>query len=323
MLDVPLPESAYGISRQLLDETLFRNAGSKGAVCMEGYEVRKIGSGPSGGRLLSLGKVGDRPDSVEYHTLSAALTIAAYGRQSKLDRDLNRQFIHNMQPGVGLKLHHRIAGGGDAQATVTALENHAEIYAIDGGYCGICRVEAGQINVCMLLQKKTFQPIGSSDWGSVSDFLASRNAALATRLRSLTPCGSKPLIVSGMPFSTKDQSLEDVLFAGDAAGMITPLCGDGQAMALEAGIALAELIKAIFVSYAGITPQTVRDSPLAELWNQRWKTRFNMRMRLGRVLHHAMLHPTLSDLTIRALRMAPPAITRQLAASTRSTPSET
>src|SRR5690606_4950183 len=30
-LDVPLPEPAYGISRQLLDETLFRHAGRSGA----------------------------------------------------------------------------------------------------------------------------------------------------------------------------------------------------------------------------------------------------------------------------------------------------
>src|SRR5439155_11552270 len=51
-----------------------------------------------------------------------------------------------------------------------------------------------------------------------------------------------PLTISQVSFERKSQVEDHVLMVGDAAGMITPLCGNGMSMVLYASKIASELI---------------------------------------------------------------------------------
>jgi flavin-dependent dehydrogenase len=315
---ITLPEPAYGISRRLLDETLFRHACSLGATGITGCEVQRIRrkSNPES-RILYLGESKSGSKASFPPTMQPALTIAAYGRRTKLDRDLERPFLKDLDSSIGLKLHH-IPAGARGRKALAELAHTTEVYALNGGYCGLCLVEGGRINVCMLLKRTTFTTVGSARWPDIAAFLTRENPALGKRLAELAPVDEPVLTVSHMPFGAKEQALEDVLFIGDAAGMIVPLCGDGQAMALESGVMLAEIIIAKFPDPETFDSAGVWESDLAIAWQQQWQQKFSRRIRTGRILQHILLRPTLGNLAIAILQHSPNQVKNYLAQTTRS-----
>ena len=52
----------------------------------------------------------------------------------------------------------------------------------------------------------------------------------------------EPVVISQISFDKKNLIEDHVLMIGDAAGMITPLCGNGMSMALHASKIAAEQI---------------------------------------------------------------------------------
>ncbi len=316
---VALPEPAYGISRRLLDETLFRHACSLGAAGFTGCEVREINRAPNHGpRTLHLASIKSDNALLCPSVLQPALTIAAYGRRTKLDRDLNRPFIKQLDSSIGLKLHHVPVQGSEGRKAVGALLSVTEIYGVNGGYCGLCMVEGRRINVCMLLKRAAFVTIGSARWTDIAAYLTRENPALGKRLLQLKPLDEPVLTVSHMPFGAKEQSIEDMLFVGDAAGMIVPLCGDGQAMALESGVMLAELIMKKFPNPENFDRAFLCESSLQIAWQQQWKQKFDRRVRTGRILQQTLFSPFLGNAAIAVLQHSPHQVRNYLARITRS-----
>jgi flavin-dependent dehydrogenase len=57
-------------------------------------------------------------------------------------------------------------------------------------------------------------------------------------------CWKEPVTISQISFDKKNLIEDHVLMIGDAAGMITPLCGNGMSMAMHAGKIAGEEISA-------------------------------------------------------------------------------
>ena len=76
-LCAPLPVEALGISRRVLDDTLFRNAGRLGATTWDGAEVTTVVDGPDLQRL----DVRRGRHDLRVH---AQLVIGAWGRRSPI-----------------------------------------------------------------------------------------------------------------------------------------------------------------------------------------------------------------------------------------------
>lgn len=308
-LQVDLPQPALGFSRRRLDKILFENACGAGVHGITGCNVRRIrpASGSQSPVINGIMSDGSSRD------FDAGLVLAAYGRRSAPDRDLNRPFLRHLDSSLGIKLHHTAVPG---SAALCDLASTTEIYGLSGGYCGISMIEDGLINVCMLLQRHAFAQVGTVQWPEVAKFLNRENAALGRRLAELSPVDEPVQTVSQMPFSMKDQSLDGILFVGDSAGMIAPLCGGGQAMALESGILLAEMI----IGQCP-TPEQFRPNEAARLgthWQQQWKRKFGTRMRIGRYLQSALFNPAAANAAIYLLKVLPFSATAALARATRS-----
>ena len=81
----------------------------------------------------------------------------------------------------------------------------------------------------------------------------------------------KPEVINEINFERKNPVENHILMAGDSAGLITPLCGNGMAMAIHAGKLAAE----------AILEGKSRDEVEAR-YEHSWKSLFEQRLWLGR-----------------------------------------
>ena len=286
--------TAMGLSRWSLDETLLRHARSCGASVYEGARVLRLEEVRGGSRLGVDWEDGRRLSA------SARLVVAAYGRRSGLDARLARPFLKQPACALGLKRHHRPADTEAGRRLFSELGGRVEIHLFQDGYCGLSRVEGGLVNVCLLLEKRLLQSLAAPRWDEVRAMMRERSASLRERLPALVAAEEGFHAVAGLGFSPKETSRGNVFFVGDAAGMIAPLCGDGQAMALESAVLLAELI--------GGCPARMDAGDVAVLgksWDKTWQGRFSKRLRLGRLLQSSLLWAPAAEAGVRLLSRIP------------------
>ena len=68
-------------------------------------------------------------------------------KRSNLDIELNRKFIQQKSPWLGVKAHY----SGNFPNDLVGLHN------FEGGYCGVSKVENDVINICYLVQYESFK----------------------------------------------------------------------------------------------------------------------------------------------------------------------
>lgn len=300
-VEIDLGAEALGLGRAALDETLFRHAEQSGALAFEEAVVTRMDE-DANGVLLEIER--SLPDGTrEKRLLRAELVVAAYGRRSGLDRPLQRDFLRRRSPFVGYKRRHALLPGADAVAA--ELLGKVEIHLFDGGYCGVSVVEAGAVNVCLLAEERVFTAGASLRLDPITR-LARLSPSLRGRIEALRPDG-EPLAAAQLTFTAKEPSSGSIVFIGDAAGMIAPLCGDGQAMALESAVLLAELM-----AHNG-------NGDIPKLWDDLWLRSFASRLREGRWLQALLMRPRAAEAVVRILRpwplLAAPLLARTRGAS--------
>jgi menaquinone-9 beta-reductase len=300
-LAVDLPRRARGLSRRKLDAFLFDQARQMGVQGFDGAQVKNIEVLRDRKKRLRISTTGDH--SGDLRKMDADLVVAAYGRRTAIDRKLARPFFQARSPWVAFKGHHRLSRPGCADD----LRGVVELHAFDGGYCGASFVEEDRVNICTMFRADLLGAKGPADGGAPFTFLRRMDGPLGRRLRDLKPHFKQPLSVAQIPLGLKDLTCptgDDIFFAGDAASMIAPLAGDGQAMAMESALILADLI------------DRHRPPVALERWNRLWRRRYARRIRLGILLNAALTRPRLSAPALRLLTGLP-GLARLLVSSTR------
>ena len=87
---------------------------------------------------------------------------------------------------------------------------------------------------------------------------------------------SEPKVINEISFEPKAPVENHILMAGDSAGMITPLCGNGMAMAINAGKILSGLIFRFY------NESNYGREDLEKEYTEMWYTQFGPRMKFGR-----------------------------------------
>ncbi|MCK6548841.1 hypothetical protein L6R52_23555, partial [Myxococcota bacterium] len=234
-------------------------------------------------------------------TLDASLVIVAHGRRGRVDRCLGR--ARGGTGFVGVKQHHVARDG----RSLDALRDTVEVFAFDGGYAGIARVDGDRVNVCALVEARIVRGLGRGGWPSIADRLAVLSPPLARRLEALRATDDPPLAVAQAEGATERAS-RGILFVGDAAGSIAPFAGDGQAMALESARRLSELVVD--------APRTLGPADRARLaarWERTWRFHFGARAHTARVLEPLLLRAARTDTALRVIGRVPglaPALAR-------------
>lgn len=265
----------FGISRYTLDQYYYKTALAAGAEILTQTQVESSVFVQNGFELtLSSGKV-----------IEAGLVIGAYGKRSKLDKQLNRSFIRKRSPYMGVKYHIRY----DHPPDLVALHN------FEGGYCGISRVEQGIYNLCYLTERSRLKPYKTIREMELN--LLSRNPYLQRIFEEAEFLFQKPEVINEISFATKTPVETHILMSGDAAGMITPLCGNGMAMAMHS----AKILSSLIVQYF---EENTSRRELEQSYHREWNKLFAGRLRTGRLIQKLFGSSRVSSTAVNLMRQS-------------------
>jgi flavin-dependent dehydrogenase len=272
----PLPSSALGLSRYQLDLMLFERAQALNVTCIDNTKVTGVKGNLTEGFTVSSTK----------GEFSARLVLGAFGKRSSLDRSLNRKFIQKRSPWIAYKGHFTGVDIGDV----------IELHSFPNGYCGLSQIETGEINVCWIAHERVMKETTHPALG-IPESLA-KNPVLADRFRHMQRTSPSLQGLSQISFARKGNFYNDICMIGDTAGMITPLCGDGMAMALRS----AE-IAVPFVNQ--FLEQQISAIAFKQQYEIAWKKEFQMRLQLGQIMHNCFVQPPLANIGVSLCQMLP------------------
>lgn len=265
----PLDLGGFGVSRYAYDHWLVSEAKNAGVQVMEGYAVKGVQFQEDAFIIESGG--------ISY---KANIAIGSYGKRDKLDQTLNRGFLRSRSPYVGVKYH--------IKADLPA--NRISLHNFEGGYCGVSRIENDIYNLCYLTHREPIKKYGSIK--SFQEEVMKKNPWLKKVLENAEWLLEKPEVINEITFEKQDPVSNHILMCGDAAGMITPLCGNGMAMAIHSAKILSGLIieansEARFNRYK-----------LEHLYSQAWKNQFGIRLWAGRKIQGLFGDGAMSELAV-------------------------
>jgi flavin-dependent dehydrogenase len=285
-LVVPLAESAMGVSRRNLDRALIDKAKESGTEVR--LQTRVLAMTREGNRMVVQTKTG---------CSSAPLILAAWGRHNPLQDSFKLsagKARARQELWYGVKKVHRLAEGN------SGLSARGQVHVFPGGYCGVSPLEHGRVSVCALVRAPWKFPSEKAALES----LQQKSPSLDAVLRGLHPDPSRPFLsVAVREFQPRPKFAEkgQVLFLGDAGGMIAPVGGDGQAMALESGLRLGLLLGRAFLEKKG----RERWWDVGKSWQQESASQFWKRMALARWIQFLATNPGTAEILIRGLRPWP------------------
>jgi flavin-dependent dehydrogenase len=257
-IDGRYPDGAIGraIRRRDLDAALLRAAADAGVQIEEAVTV----TGPivSDGRVRGV-TVRSRGDE---RALTAPLTIAADGRRSRVAFRLGLA-RHPTRP-------RRWAIGGyyDGVSGLTAL---GEMHIRSRGYFGVAPLPGGLANACLVLDA----PRDLSNPSRALDAAVRADPATADRFAAAYQC--EPVSVIGpLAVDVQTAGMLGLLLAGDAAGFIDPMTGDGLRFAI-AGAMLAARAAGEYLDGRVADPHRALTEWRRDLFQSKW--RFNRFLR--------------------------------------------
>lgn len=271
-----LPLGGFSISRYALDRMLMEKALEEGARFIQDT-VTDIGFG---GELF---EVKTRNGLV----LKAEFVIGAYGKRSLLDKKLERRFMQQPASYVAVKAHY----------SGSYPKHQVGLYNFEGGYCGVSNVEGGKLNLCYIADTRHFAKYRNPE--KFQEQVLFKNKELEAVFVNSILEFDKPLSISNISFEPKVLVEDHILMAGDSAGMIHPLCGNGMGMAIGA----AEIASNTILSYFNGEIQT--RGQVEKIYEKNWKRRFQKRLIVGRTLAALLRNYRVSYLMLPLLRRVP------------------
>ncbi|PXY42429.1 FAD-dependent oxidoreductase [Flavobacterium cheongpyeongense] len=272
---VKLPLGGFGISRYLLDSTLYEKALSNGCQILKETVTDISFQNDEFSVATSNAKV------------SAKLVLGAFGKRSNIDQFLARDFITKKSPWLAVKAHY----SGTVPNDTVALHN------FNGGYCGVSKVENDIINICYLADYATFKKYKNIE--EYQKNVLYKNKYLKSVFEKSTLLFDKPLTISQICFDKKQPVENHILMIGDSAGLIHPMCGNGMAMAIHSAKIASELILDYHI---GVIPS--RNS-LEKNYATEWKKHFSKRLTMGRLLSHALTNKTITNMFMKIVTAIP------------------
>ncbi len=273
-----LPLGGFGISRYQFDHFLYQTALSLGVQFITRKYVQSVEF---------------REDQFEItlndqQKLASTVAIGAFGKRSVLDKFMDRPFMRKRSSYLAVKHHARGAFPSD----LIALHN------FPGGYAGISAVEDQRINLCYLAAGDSLKEFGTIK--QLEQKLLSKNPFLKQAFNNFDFLFEQPLVINEVSFESKLPVENHILMCGDAAGLITPLCGNGMAMAIHSSSLLSPLVVKFFNKPYYHRADLERD------YSMIWSHQFKQRLWAGRNLQRLFGGRWASSFAVSLVRNVPP-----------------
>ena len=280
LLQAKLPLGGFGISRFTLDEKLKDIAKEKGIAVFENLKVTAVDFMDDNFSIETSGR-----------KFFAKMVCGSFGKRSNLDLKWKRPFVtetkNKLNQFIGIKYHIRYDGNADE----IALHN------FDNGYCGISKIEDEKYCLCYLTTAENLKKSSNNIEKMETDIL-SVNPHLKEIFTNCTKIYDAPLVISQISFDKKTQVDNHIIFIGDAAGLITPLCGNGMSMAMYGSFLAAPLIDQF------INAKITR-SDLEQQYQTKWNQAFASRLRTGRMIQSFFGRSLTTNLLLSILKNFP------------------
>ncbi len=275
-----LPLGGFGISRYKLDYCLAQLARAAGVIVQENTKVNQISFDGSVFHVES-----------SRQQYKAKVACGTFGKRSNIDVRWQRQFVvaakNKLNNYVAVKYHIKT----NFPPGVIALHN------FDNGYCGIVKIEDDKFCLCYLTTAANLQRCN----GSVKELeraILCQNPHLQTIFSDSEFLYKEPLAISQVSFDKKEQVENHVLMVGDAAGMITPLCGNGMSMALHGSKLAAAQVDPFLKN-------KITRTEMEEQYQIQWKKYFSRRLKTGRRVQRLFGHKSVTNYFIAVARLFP------------------
>lgn len=279
-----LPLGGFGISRFLLDGKLAEIARHKGVALLEDSKVTDVAYKEKYFEISSGNK--------EY---KARVSVGCFGKRSNLDLRLRRRFVLNkpnkLNNYIGVKYHINLRFPSDT----IALHN------FENGYCGISKIEDNKCCFCYLTTANNLKKCNNSIIEMESRILY-QNPHLKKIFGAADFLMKEPVVISQISFEKKALIENRILMIGDAAGMITPLCGNGMSMALHGSKVAAGIVLKFLQG-------KINRAEMERLYRYEWNQLFAKRMQAGRIIQSMFGKPGITNLFLQTLRPFPKFIT--------------
>lgn len=254
-----LPKGGFGISRYMLDNILYKLAISKGVTILCDTKVTDITFINNGFSITA--------NKVNYHSKIAAGT---FGKRSNIDIKWHRNFTtkkpDKLNNYIGIKYHIRYP----------YPKEQIALHNFKNGYCGISNVEENKCCLCYLTTAKNLEQNNNSI-SELEKNVLWENPELKKIFTDAIFIYKEPLAISQISFNKKQQVENHVLMIGDAAGLITPLCGNGMSMAMHAS-------KIAFENITMFIQKRITRKQMEQNYSKQWKKTFSKRLFTGRIV---------------------------------------
>jgi flavin-dependent dehydrogenase len=285
------------ITRRVFDQWMVERAVASGAVVHEGVAVRDaaIADGRVSGVIIA------GADGVP-QTHRARMVIAADGRRSAIaiGRGLAHQPPRPRRWAIGAYF-----------TGVTGTTSLGEMHVRRGYYIGVAPLPGGLTNACLVIpHDHPSTSLGASGVmplaepaEALREYL-SRDPGLAARFekaRAVAP----PTVLGPMAVDAQAAGEPGLLLAGDAAGFIDPMTGDGLRFALLGAELAAGIVKEVL---AGTLPM---DRAHLEL-EQRRRAAFQAKWRFNRALRTLVSSPSSVTAAAAAAKVLPSVFQRMI-----------
>jgi flavin-dependent dehydrogenase len=299
------PDGVTGraIVRRDLDWLLLRAAIDAGCQFEPGVSVRgavvndgKAGRAVSG---VTIGANGSR------HRLAARVTIAADGRHSTIAFGLGLARHPPRPRRWAIGAYYETFISGDSPWSVPGSVPGpspgvlGEMHIRRGRYIGVAPIPGGLTNVCLV---RPSQP-GDAELRDPAALLSRellrdpllRDRAAGARL------ASPPVVLGPLAVDATGAGIDGLLLAGDAAGFIDPMTGDGLRFAVRGGeLAAAAAMRALEHGWTGVHHGHAAAR----------RAEFKQKWRFNRALRALVASPRAVDVAALGARVAPAALRR-------------
>ena len=277
VLETPLDMGGFGISRYTMDYSLYELAKQAGVGFQLNTKVQDV-------RWMNGFFEIETSKSTR---IISEIVIGAYGKRTRLDKQLDRDFMNKESPYVGIKYHVQ----GDFAKDLISLHN------FKNGYCGMSAIEDDKYCLCYLTERSNLKESGSIP--AMEQNILSRNPHLKDIFSNAKFLYDKPEVINEISFSPKKTVENHLLMAGDSAGLITPLCGNGMAMAVRAGQMVAQEVERYFSDHH--SRETLEKS-----YAEAWRDEFALRLKVGRNVQRLFGREMLSEIALSFFKLTPP-----------------
>lgn len=276
-IETNLTLGGMGISRYALDGFLYKKAKENGnEILIDSVENINFQNDNFRLKLLS-GK-----------EIKAPIVLGAFGKRSNIDKDLDREFIQKKSSWLALKGHYEDP---EFPEDLVALHN------FQGGYCGLSKTETGVVNVCYMVNYKSFKKYKNTE--EFKEKVLFQNYFLKGFFKNAKPIFEKDLSIAQISFQEKSVIHNHILMLGDAAGLIHPLCGNGMAMAIHSSKIASEAILGNFGE------NNLDRENLENQYQENWNANFKKRLKTGLVLQKILINPYLASTSQNLLKKFP------------------